>query len=139
MAINLLSDYLANDALTYYFTTNSPVTRPTTWFVALHTGDPGAAGTANEVTTGGNDANYVRKAVTFAAVSGRQTSNTGAVTFNAAAAASNYTVTHVSIWSASTSGNCYAKGQLDASKLVTTGDVVAFAIGDLILSTANTL
>ena len=39
------TDYAENLALLYLMTDETYV-RPTAWFVALHTGDPGEAGTA---------------------------------------------------------------------------------------------
>jgi hypothetical protein len=71
--------------LEYWFTATALGTRPTTWYLALHTGDPGT-GLANECA----DANYARQTVTFEVVAGGDgyiARNTAAVTFPAFAAA----------------------------------------------------
>lgn len=69
-------------------------------FASLHSGDPSTTG-ANEL-TGGSPA-YARKAITYAAASGGQRSNSAALTFDVPAA----TVTHVGLWSAVTAGTFY--------------------------------
>lgn len=69
-------------------------------FLSLHSGDPSTTG-ANEL-TGGSPA-YARKAVTWAAASGGQRSNSAAITFDVPAT----TVTHVGFWSAVTAGTFY--------------------------------
>ena len=65
-------------------------------FASLHTGDPSTTG-ANEVSGG----SYARVAVTWGASSGRQASNTGALTFNVPAAT---TVQYLGLFSAITGG-----------------------------------
>ena len=50
-------------------------TPATTWHIALHTGDPGAAGTDNEVST--TSTGYTRKSV--AAVDAQWTAESGGV------------------------------------------------------------
>lgn len=85
-------------------------------FVKLHTGDPGASGTANA------SAETTRKAVTFAAPSGGSMamSNTPSWTWTAA----NETITHVSLWDAASGGNFLWSGQLAASKSVSVDDIL---------------
>lgn len=100
----------ANSALNAYRATN--VTGWTT-YLQWHTGDPGAAGTANvsAVTT--------RLQVTFnAASSGSMTlSSIGSSTMTATE-----TITHVSLWDATSSGNFKRSIALSASKSVSNGD-----------------
>jgi hypothetical protein len=109
------------------------VTRPTAWFVALHTGDPGATGASNEVLVA-TDADYIRKAVTFAAVSAGtgQCLSDGAVSWTVNGASAGYTVTWASIWDAATVGNCIIKGQLPVARVLAAGGVLTFAIGEVI-------
>lgn len=90
-----------------------------TVYLQMHTGDPGAAGTANAAayTTG-------RQALSFAAASG------GSMALSAATSAwtvsgGTETLTHWSIWDAATSGNLVRTGALTASKAVSTGDTYA--------------
>lgn len=86
-------------------------------YVKLHTGDPGSAGTANAsaVTT--------RNALTLNAASGGACSLSSLGTYSMT---STETITHVSLWDASTSGNFIASGALTASKAVNSGDTLAF-------------
>ena len=70
-------------------------------YASLHTADPGSTGT-NEV-TGGSPA-YARKSITWnAAASGNLDNNANPV-FDVPAST---TITHVGLWSASTSGTFY--------------------------------
>jgi hypothetical protein len=85
-------------------------------FLKLHTADPGAAGTTAASTE------TTRKALTFAAPSGNAVVS-GAVSW-ATWSASAETITHYSIWDASTAGNFLISGQFTASKAVTTGDTL---------------
>ncbi len=86
-------------------------------FVQLHTADPGAAGTnaVSAVTT--------RNALTWNAASG------GSCTLSALAAFSmtaTETITHISLWTASSAGTFLASGALSASKAVNNGDTLTF-------------
>lgn len=86
-----------------------------TW-VQLHVGDPGPSGTANlsAVTT--------REHATFSAASG------GALALSTSPTPWNMTTTetisHISVWSASTSGTFYWSALLSVAKTVTNGDTV---------------
>lgn len=106
-----------------------------TKYVSEHTGNPGAAG-ANEVTTG-IDANYARKAVTLVkSLDGSiyRARNSADIVFAAAAAGASYTVTHLSIWSAATGGNCLAVLPVLGSGLpVVAGTINTFAINDIVI------
>lgn len=85
-------------------------------FLKLHTGDPGSAGTSNAsaVTT--------RNAVTFNAASA------GSMTLSSLSGFSmttTETITHISLWDASSSGNFLQSAALTASKNVTNGDTLS--------------
>ena len=84
-------------------------------FVKLHTGDPGAAGTTNAsaVTT--------RNAITWNAASG------GSMTLNTLgtwAMTASETITHVSIWDASTAGTFIESWALTAGVAVVNGSTL---------------
>lgn len=103
------------------------------FYISLHTGDPGEAGdqTTNEATY----TSYARVAVARSGagwtVSGANCSNAAAVTFPAATGGTN-TITHFGIGSASSgAGNLFFKGALSSSLAVSTGITPAFAIGEL--------
>lgn len=86
-------------------------------FLKLHLGDPGASATANA------SSETTRKALTFAAPSAGATV-ASAVSWTSWSATSPETITHYSIWDASTAGNFLISGQFTASKTVTTGDTI---------------
>lgn len=103
------------------------------FYISLHTGDPGEAGdqTTNEATY----TSYARVAVARSGagwtISGANCSNAAAVTFPACTGGTN-TITHFGIGSASSAaGNLFFKGALGASLAVSTGITPAIAIGEL--------
>ena len=84
-------------------------------FVKLHTGDPGAAGTANA------SANTTRNAVTWNAPSG------GSMTLNALSSwtmTTSETITHISIWDAPTAGNFIESWALSSGVAVVNGSTL---------------
>lgn len=92
-------------------------TAPAGCYVKLHIGDPGVAGTTSPsaVTT--------RNQVTWTAASG------GALALSTLAAYSmtaSETISHLSVWDASTAGNFLFSGALTASKTVANGDSLSF-------------
>lgn len=86
-------------------------------FLQLHTGDPGAAGTANvsAVTT--------RNALTLAAPSGGSSALSSLAAYNMTATE---TISHFTLWTASTAGTFIGSGQLAAAKPVNNGDTLTF-------------
>lgn len=87
-------------------------------FVKLHTGDPGAAGTANAsaVTT--------RNAVTFNAAAA------GSMTMSALASyamTTSETISHISLWDASTAGNFLQSAALTSAVPVINGSTLTFS------------
>lgn len=114
-----------NQTLGYLLTTDSVPTRPTSWQVCLHSGDPGDTG-LNEVA----DANYARQAVTFDAdlVDGA-VSNDAEIVFPAAAAG--YTFSFISV--VDNAGNFLLKQALPATRSITAGNSPRIATGELIV------
>ena len=112
-----ISSYLANKLLDHTFR-NTAYTPPTTIYAKLHTGDPGAAGTAN------SSAQTTRIATTFAAAAAGSIamSNTPEFTLNATE-----TITHVSFWDASTAGNFLYSVAASVSKGGVSGDIIRLA------------
>lgn len=128
-----LTNYGENLVANYAFNTES-VTRPTAWYVGLHTEDPTEAGDTGEVTTG-EDADYVRKAVTFGAASSGQVASTGAISWTVNSGSAGYTVTHVVFYDALTSGNAIAYGALaSGSRTLSASDVLTFNTGELVVT-----
>jgi len=87
-------------------------------FIQIHTGDPGANGTAN-VSAGDN----VRKALTQSAASGNAIAQSGTAPVWTNAGTSE-TITHVSVHSLVTSGSFMYSIALTASKAWASGDTL---------------
>lgn len=109
-----ISSYLANKLLESAFK-NTAYTPPTTVYAKMHTGDPGAAGTANA------SAQTTRIATTFAAAASGSIAinNTPEFTLNASE-----TITDISFWDASTAGNFLYSVQASVSKSGISGDII---------------
>lgn len=121
--------------------------RVATYYVSLHTADPGVDGqTANEVSPTGTA--YTRQSIASttgwtvpAAGTPYTLLNAAALTWAAAGATPYGTVTHYAIWNAgpAASGNnaianFVGSGQLTTPQIVNTGNVASIAIGALSLS-----
>jgi hypothetical protein len=103
------------------------------FYVSLHTGDPGETGT--QTTSEATYTSYARVAVARSGagwtISGANVSNAAAVSFPACTGGSN-TITHFGIGSDSSgAGNLFFKGALAASLAVSSGITPSFAIGEL--------
>lgn len=118
-----LSNYLENAWLKTL--AGTPFTNVTP-YVQLHTGAPGEDGTSNVAT----ETN--REIATFNVPAGSTMTNSTASTWSAVAATETYS--HLSIWDASTSGNCLWQGSLTASVGVNAGDDFEIAAGNLSLA-----
>jgi hypothetical protein len=90
--------------------------------ISLHNGDPGASGTANEVSGGG----YARQAAVFAAASGGARALNANVTFSGTPGAP---VTHIGIWKNA--------GTVFLARDAITGDSAFNASGQFVITTAT--
>lgn len=97
-----------------------------TLYAQLHVGAPGSAGTSNIAGESTRQA-----AGTFTSPSGGSSTNNAAITWTSVTTSETYS--HVSLWSASTSGIFIASGSITASA-VTVGDTFTIPIGDLAVS-----
>jgi hypothetical protein len=98
-------------------------TPPVAFFVKLHTGDPGASGTANAA------GNTTREAATFASASGGSKTTSADVAWTSVSTAETYS--HVSFWDASTGGNFIASDNLVTPRTVAVGDPFTIPAGSL--------
>ena len=98
-------------------------TAPAAVYVKLHTGDPGEAGTSNAA------GETTRQAITFGAASNGVITSSALVEWTNVSTTETYS--HVSLWDASTAGNCLAVGALAASKSVTSGDTFQLPSGQV--------
>jgi len=115
MTVGLATTTLANNWLNMLRAV--AFTAPAATYIKLHTADPGAAATANAsaVTT--------RQSATFSAAS------TGAIALSNSPSFSmttTETITHISVWDASTAGNLLWTAALTASKSVVNTDTLTF-------------
>jgi len=106
-----ISNYLENKLLD---TLRNQSFAVTTVYAQLHTGDPGEDGTANVASE------TTRKSLTWNAASGGSMATSAAASWTSVAATE--TLTHFSLWDASSSGNCLFAGALSASASVVAGD-----------------
>lgn len=115
MTVGLHTANLANKMLDH-LRGGTAWTQPAGLYVKVHTADPGSAGTANAsaVTT--------RSQATFGAAASGAIALTG--TNPSWAMTATETITHVSVWDASTSGNFLWSAALSASKAVVNGDTL---------------
>lgn len=123
------SDYLENKLLDHSLGTTA-YTQPTNVYVGLHTGSPLDDNSgANEISGG----SYARQSATFAAASGGSASTSATITFPAATASWG-TISHISIYDASTAGNLLFHGAVTTSKTIESGDTFQISSGNLTIS-----
>lgn len=130
---NAATTYLEHKILDFLFKNNSEsfASPGNSIYVGLATAVSDAeAGTVTEVNTSTQDANYVRRQVTAAnwtvtSISADQqtATNSANIEYPASSGIATYTVTHVFIADASSSGNILFVGALDASKAIASGDI----------------
>jgi len=121
------SAWVANGVLDYLFNSQA-LAQPSAWYVQLHTADPGDDGVGSESTAFSSRV----QCTDWTSASGKTLSNNAAVLFSNASGGE--TITHVSIFDAATSGNCLGYASLTASKTVSSGDDLNFAIGEIDIS-----
>ena len=120
-----LSAAIANSMLNAYCR-NVSWTQPAAFWVKLHTGDPGSAGTSNAATE------TTRKQATFAAASLGVCNTSADLAWTNVAATETYS--HVSFWTASTAGTFVGSDALDTAKAVTAADSFTIPAGSASLS-----
>lgn len=125
MTVGLSATGLANKILNH-LTGGTAWTQPSGVYIKLHLGDPGANGTANP------SAVTSRAAATFAAASAGAIALTG--TNPSWSMSATETVSHISVWDASTSGNFLWSSQLAVAKSVGSGDTLTLNSCGLTLS-----
>ncbi len=98
---------------------------PVAFFVKLHIGDPGVAGTANVA------GETTRKAVTFSAAAAGAITNSAALTWTSVSTTETYSF--VSFWDTvgPAGGTFLGSDNLNTTRAVTAGDNFEIAIGDV--------
>lgn len=119
-----VSDYGENALLDSFF--NNVSAAKAARYAKLHTGDPGEAGTSNAA------GETTRKSITGAAAASGVFTSVNDLIWTSVSTTETYT--HISIWDASTAGNCLWSGALTASKAVTAGDTFTIPTGSLTVS-----
>ena len=124
------SDFTENLALDWLLTSNS-VTRPSAWYLGLHTGSPADDDSgANEISGG----SYARQSISFT-VTNDTASNSATITFPAATAPWG-TISHISVYDASTAGNLLFHGAVTTQKTIDSGDTFQVSAGNLTITLA---
>jgi hypothetical protein len=128
-----VSVFSSEQLLKLLFTNAALGTRPTAWYVALHTGDPTLDGSANEVTA----TPYSRRVTTLVAdqpVAGQvwRVRNDADLVFPAPNSA--YTVTHVTVKTANSGGTCLAIFALPLARTVPIDGVFSIPINELVIT-----
>lgn len=122
-----ISTYAGNKLLEH-MTGKTSWTMPSGTWVVEHTGAPGLAGTSNTATTNTRTATGG-----FGAASGGSAANSSNIDVTAAA---NETLTHYSLWDASSAGNNLWAAAHTASKAILTGQTVRISAAALVLAAA---
>jgi hypothetical protein len=105
----------------------SNATAPAHIYAKLHVGDPGEAGTANPYGTTGVDISRPELSFTDPTGTGGTMSMTGSFTPTwTSLLTGSVNITYISLWDASTGGNCIGSGALvsPSSVAVNTGDTL---------------
>ena len=115
MTVGLAATTLANNWLNML--RGTAFTAPAATYIKLHTADPGAAGTtaASAVTT--------RQAATFSAASAGAIALSNSPSFTMT---TTETISHISVWDASSAGNFLWSAALTTSKSVVNTDTLTF-------------
>jgi len=115
MTVGLAATTLANNWLNML--RGTAFTAPAATYIKLHTADPGAAGaTAASVVT-------TRQAATFSAASGGAIALSNSPSFTMTGTE---TISHISVWDASSAGNFLWSAALTTSKSVVNTDTLTF-------------
>jgi hypothetical protein len=127
MTVGLSAVNYANKILNHMHTATAS-TAPAGNFVKLHTADPGSAGAtaASSVTT--------RPSATFGAAASGVSTMSNTPSWATWAGTSPETVSHISVWDASTAGTFLYSVALTASKVVQTGDTLTLSSMSVSLS-----
>lgn len=133
-----LSREVENDSLQYYFTAGAVlITRPTAWFVGLHSAaganESTSAWAATEISSTANA--YTRPAIGWGTVTtGGSMSNSASVSFPVATGSWG-TITHAAVWTSATYGGGTALFWINTNDItVTSGEQVTIAAGAITLA-----
>jgi hypothetical protein len=121
-----ISDYLEPKILDAVFRNVSLAVAAN--YVKLHIGDPGEAGTSNA------SASTTRKVASWAAASAGTIATNTTLTWSGADLTAAETLTHISVWDASTAGNHLWNGPLAAPYIVNPGDTFVLTSGTVIVT-----
>jgi len=102
---------------------NTNYTAPVAFYVKLHLGDPGSAGTTSPA------ANTTRVQATFGSSSGGSSTTTADLNWTSVSAAETYS--HVSFWTASSAGTFLGSDDLATPRTVAIGDNFSILAGQL--------
>ena len=107
--------------------TAGPCVPSTTYYLSLHSADPGTTG-ASEITGG----SYARQAITFGAASAGSQASTNSQAFSNMPAEAGG-VPYFGVWTAATGGTYLCGGTTNLSAAISAGAAVNFATGSITL------
>lgn len=117
--------------LKYLFTADNTITRPTAWYVGLFTAAPSDTGGGTEVSGGSYSRQQVTAWTVATAGDGTTTAkNTNTITFTTATASWG-TITHLGVFTASTSGTLLFYGAVSPNKVIDNGDTFQITVENL--------
>jgi len=132
------SQYFGQSALNWFRTQQLDLP-PANVYISLHTADPGINGIVADVTTTVAGARGVLASSNLSAPAasalpggGLQISNAAAVLMTSSAQAP-AALTHFGVWNSAAGGNFLTYGALTSPVLASTGDVLQFAVGQLVI------
>ena len=122
--------------VTEWLLTTNAVTRPTAWYAALHTGDPGDDGSLNEVTLT-DDPDYARKAIVFnpaATVNGDTYTKNNTAAMWIPGSGANFSVPYISVWDSLAGGSALITSAADPVRPGVDGQTLAININNLTIT-----
>ena len=137
---NNATTYLESKLLNHIFKNTAFTSPGNSIYVGLATAVSDAeAGTLTEVTSS-QDSNYARQqvqasawTVPSASTDTQTAKNSANIEFSASSGGATYTVTHVFVADASSSGNILFVGALDANKTIASGDIFRINTNNLVI------
>jgi hypothetical protein len=127
------SNALEVDVLQYYFG-GTISSRPTAWWISLHTADPTDTGTVALVSGNGSSRRQATWATTTSGTAPTIKVSTNAQQWLNMPAVGAPGITHIGIWTLSTGGVYIATGILTTPKVLTAGQTFDIAAGAITLT-----
>ena len=120
----------AENAVVNALLRNTPITWPTSWYLALYTTNPTYLDTGTEISFSGGT-NYARQPILFGAPTAGAVSNTTDLTFPLAGITWG-NITYAAVRDAPTGGHLLFYGSMVTPRYISSGDVLKFLTGNVV-------